>query len=77
MFNTARVDHIYTDPHVENARFKLDFGDLSDTSTLTRIISEVQPEEVCNLGAQSHVAVSFGSPEYSVDVDAMGTLRLV
>ncbi len=76
-FNTERVDHIYQDPQVENARFKLHYGDLSDTSNLTRIISEVQPDEVYNLGAQSHVAVSFESPEYTADVDAMGTLRLL
>ncbi|MGC6426488.1 MAG: GDP-mannose 4,6-dehydratase [Akkermansiaceae bacterium] len=76
-FNTERVDHIYEDPHVESARFKLHYGDLTDTSNLTRIISEVQPDEVYNLGAQSHVAVSFESPEYTADVDAMGTLRLL
>jgi len=77
MFNTHRVDHIYTDPHVDNARFKLHYGDLSDTSNLTRIVSEVQPDEVYNLGAQSHVAVSFEAPEYTADVDAIGTLRLL
>ncbi len=76
-FNTERVDHIYEDPHVESARFKLHYGDLTDTSNLTRIISEVQPDEVYNLGAQSHVAVSFESPEYTADVDAIGTLRLL
>ncbi|SMF00635.1 GDP-mannose 4,6-dehydratase [Pseudogulbenkiania subflava] len=76
-FNTQRVDHIYQDPHIENARFKLHYGDLTDSSNLTRIISEVQPDEVYNLGAQSHVAVSFESPEYTADVDAMGTLRLL
>jgi GDPmannose 4,6-dehydratase len=76
-FNTARVDHIYEDPHVDNARFKLHYGDLSDTSNLTRIISQVQPDEVYNLGAQSHVAVSFEAPEYTADVDAIGTLRLL
>ncbi|BAK78309.1 GDP-mannose 4,6-dehydratase [Pseudogulbenkiania sp. NH8B] len=76
-FNTQRVDHIYQDPHVENARFKLHYGDLTDSSNLTRILSEVQPDEVYNLGAQSHVAVSFESPEYTADVDAMGTLRLL
>jgi len=76
-FNTQRVDHIYTDPHVEDARFALHYGDLSDTSNLTRIISEVKPDEVYNLGAQSHVAVSFESPEYTADVDAVGTLRLL
>jgi len=76
-FNTQRVDHIYQDPHVDNANFKLHYGDLTDTSNLTRILQEVQPDEVYNLGAQSHVAVSFESPEYTADVDAMGTLRLL
>ncbi|MBV1776591.1 GDP-mannose 4,6-dehydratase [Burkholderiaceae bacterium DAT-1] len=76
-FNTQRVDHIYEDPHIENSRFKLHYGDLTDSSNLTRIIKEVQPDEVYNLGAQSHVAVSFESPEYTADVDAMGTLRLL
>ena len=76
-FNTQRVDHIYQDPHIENSRFHLHYGDLTDTSNLTRIISEVQPDEVYNLGAQSHVAVSFESPEYTADVDAIGTLRLL
>jgi len=76
-FNTQRVDHIYEDPHESNVNFKLHYGDLTDTSNLTRIISEVQPDEVYNLGAQSHVAVSFESPEYTADVDAIGTLRLL
>jgi GDPmannose 4,6-dehydratase len=76
-FNTQRVDHIYQDPHIENSSFKLHYGDLSDSSNLTRILQEVQPDEVYNLGAQSHVAVSFESPEYTADVDAMGTLRLL
>ncbi|MBE8591604.1 GDP-mannose 4,6-dehydratase [Pseudomonas sp. MAFF 301449] len=76
-FNTQRVDHIYQDPHVDNQRFILHYGDLSDSSNLTRIIKEVQPDEVYNLGAQSHVAVSFESPEYTADVDAMGTLRIL
>jgi GDPmannose 4,6-dehydratase len=75
--NTQRVDHIYQDPHIENARFHLHYGDLTDTSNLTRIISEIQPDEIYNLGAQSHVAVSFESPEYTADVDAIGTLRLL
>lgn len=75
--NTQRVDHIYEDPHTDNARFRLHYGDLTDSSNLTRIISEVQPDEVYNLGAQSHVAVSFEAPEYTADVDAMGTLRLL
>ena len=76
-FNTERVDHIYEDPHIENQNFVLHYGDLTDTSNLTRIISEVRPDEVYNLGAQSHVAVSFESPEYTADVDAIGTLRLL
>ena len=76
-FNTSRVDHIYQDPHIENARFKLHYGDLSDTSNLVRIVQETQPDEIYNLGAQSHVAVSFESPEYTADVDGMGTLRLL
>jgi GDPmannose 4,6-dehydratase len=77
LFNTQRVDHIYQDPHVDNANFKLHYGDLSDTSNLIRIVQETQPDEIYNLGAQSHVAVSFDSPEYTADVDAMGTLRLL
>jgi GDPmannose 4,6-dehydratase len=77
LFNTQRIDHIYEDPHVENSRFRLHYGDLADSSNLTRIISEVQPDEVYNLGAQSHVAVSFEAPEYTADVDALGTLRLL
>ena len=76
-FNTQRVDHIYQDPHVDNQKFVLHYGDLTDSSNLTRIIQEVQPDEVYNLGAQSHVAVSFESPEYTADVDAMGTLRIL
>jgi GDPmannose 4,6-dehydratase len=77
LFNTQRVDHIYEDPHVENSRFRLHYGDLTDSSNLTRILSEVRPDEVYNLGAQSHVAVSFEAPEYTADVDAVGTLRLL
>ncbi|RLL49689.1 GDP-mannose 4,6-dehydratase [Mariprofundus sp. EBB-1] len=76
-FNTQRVDHIYQDPHVDNKNFVLHYGDLSDSSNLTRILQEVQPDEVYNLGAQSHVAVSFESPEYTADVDGLGTLRLL
>lgn len=76
-FNTQRIDHIYQDSHVENQRFILHYGDLTDSSNLTRILQEVQPSEVYNLGAQSHVAVSFESPEYTADVDAMGALRLL
>jgi len=77
LFNTQRVDHIYQDPHVEHQNFILHYGDLTDSSNLTRIIQQVQPDEVYNLGAQSHVAVSFESPEYTADVDALGTLRLL
>jgi len=77
LFNTQRIDHIYQDPHVENSQFKLHYGDLSDTSNLTRILRDIEPDEVYNLGAQSHVAVSFESPEYTADVDAIGTLRLL
>ena len=76
-FNTARVDHIYQDPHEKNPKFFLHYGDLTDSSNLTRILKEIEPDEVYNLGAQSHVAVSFESPEYTADVDAMGTLRLL
>lgn len=77
LFNTQRVDHLYQDPHIPNSRFKLHYGDLSDTSNLIRIVQETQPDEIYNLGAQSHVAVSFESPEYTADVDAIGTLRLL
>jgi len=77
LFNTQRVDHIYEDPHVEHQRFVLHYGDLADSSNLTRIIGQVQPDEVYNLGAQSHVAVSFEAPEYTADIDALGTLRLL
>ncbi|MBK5944767.1 GDP-mannose 4,6-dehydratase [Halorhodospira halophila] len=76
-FNTERVDHIYQDPHDPDQRFILHYGDLTDTSNLTRILQEVQPDEVYNLAAQSHVAVSFEAPEYTADVDALGTLRLL
>ncbi|BAC93113.1 GDP-mannose-4,6-dehydratase [Vibrio vulnificus YJ016] len=76
-FNTERVDHIYQDRHDDNPKFFLHYGDLTDTSNLTRILKEVQPDEVYNLGAQSHVAVSFEAPEYTADVDAIGTLRLL
>ncbi len=76
-FNTQRIDHIFQDPHTTNANFKLHYGDLTDSSNLTRILSEVQPDEVYNLGAQSHVAVSFEAPEYTADVDAIGALRLL
>ena len=76
-FNTQRIDHIFQDPHVESPDLILHYGDLTDSSNLTRILQEVQPDEVYNLGAQSHVAVSFESPEYTADVDAMGTLRIL
>jgi len=76
-FNTQRIDHIYQDPHIENANFKLHYGDLTDTSNMVCIIQETQPDEIYNLGAQSHVAVSFESPEYTADVDAIGTLRIL
>jgi GDPmannose 4,6-dehydratase len=76
-FNTQRIDHVYQDPHIEHANLKLHYGDLSDTSNLVRIIQETQPDEIYNLGAMSHVAVSFESPEYTADVDAIGTLRLL
>lgn len=77
LFNTQRIDHIYQDPHEPNPRLTLHYGDLADTSNLTRILREVEPDEVYNLGAQSHVAVSFEVPEYTADVDAIGTLRLL
>jgi GDPmannose 4,6-dehydratase len=71
-FNTARIDHLYQDPHVPGTRLFLHYGDLTDSSNLTRIIQIIQPDEIYNLGAQSHVAVSFESPEYTADVDALG-----
>lgn len=77
LFNTQRIDHLYKDPHIQNHNFSLHYGDLSDTSNLVRIVQETQPDEIYNLGAQSHVAVSFESPEYTADVDALGTLRLL
>ena len=76
LFNTARIDHLYHDPH-EHPNLFLHYGDLTDTSTLVRIIQQTQPDEIYNLGAQSHVAVSFEAPEYTADVDAMGTLRIL
>ena len=76
-FNTQRIDHIYQDPHVSDPRLVLHYGDLTDSSNLTRLLAEIRPDEIYNLGAQSHVAVSFESPEYTADVDAMGTLRLL
>jgi len=77
LFNTERIDHIYEDPHVEHQNFVLHYGDLTDSSNLIRLMQEIQPDEVYNLGAQSHVAVSFEAPEYTADVDAIGTLRLL
>ena len=77
LFNTARIDHLYQDPHEEEIRFVLHYGDLSDSTNLIRIIQEVQPDEIYNLGAMSHVQVSFEAPEYSADVDALGTTRLL
>ena len=77
LFNTERVDHIYEDPHNNDPKFHLHYGDLTDSSNLTRIIKDVQPDEVYNLGAQSHVAVSFEAPEYTADADAMGALRIL
>ena len=74
-FNTQRIDHLYEDPHVDRRRLILHYGDLTDTSNLTRILSEIRPDEVYNLGAQSHVAVSFESPEYTADADSLGALR--
>jgi len=77
LFNTARIDHLYQDPHVDNRNFILHYGDLSDSTNIIRIIQQVQPDEIYNLGAMSHVAVSFEQPEYSADVDGMGTLRIL
>jgi len=76
-FNTDRIDHIYEDPHKENVRMFLHYGDLTDASNLIRIVQETRPEEIYNLAAQSHVQVSFDSPEYTADVDALGTLRML
>ncbi len=76
-FNTARVDHLYRDPHQEDVRFFMHYGDLTDSTNLIRIIQETQPEEIYNLAAQSHVKVSFETPEYTANVDALGTLRLL
>ena len=76
-FNTDRIDHLYQDPHVSQRNFTLHYGDLTDSSNLIRIIQQVQPDEIYNLGAMSHVAVSFESPEYTADADGMGTLRIL
>src|SRR5574343_585582 len=77
LFNTERIEHIYQDPHIEGSRFKLHYGDLSDSTNLIRIIQEVQPDEIYNLGAMSHVQVSFETPEYTANSDGIGTLRLL
>lgn len=77
LFNTDRIDHLYEDPHVENRRFILHYGDLTDSTNLIRIVQQVQPHEIYNLGAQSHVQVSFDSPEYTANTDGLGTLRIL
>jgi GDPmannose 4,6-dehydratase len=77
LFNTERIDHLYQDPHEQNVHFKLHYGDLSDSTNMIRIVQEVQPDEIYNLGAMSHVKVSFDTPEYTADVDGVGTLRLL
>ena len=77
LFNTDRIDHLYQDPHDSNVRFKLHYGDLSDSTNLIRIVQEVQPDEIYNLGAMSHVKVSFDTPEYTANADGIGTLRLL
>ncbi len=77
LFNTERIEHIYEDPHIDGAKMKLHYGDLTDSTNLIRIIQEVQPDEIYNLGAMSHVQVSFETPEYTANCDAMGTLRLL
>ena len=77
LFNTDRVDHLYQDPHVEHQRFKLHYGDLTDSTNLIRIIQQVQPDEIYNLAAMSHVAVSFETPEYTANADGIGTLRIL
>ncbi len=76
-FNTERVDHLYQDPHAQNVRFHMHYGDLTDATNLLRVIQQVQPDEIYNLGAQSHVAVSFETPEYTANADAIGTLRIL
>ena len=77
LFNTDRIDHLYQDPHVDNRHFVLHYGDLTDSTNLIRIVQQVQPDEIYNLGAQSHVQVSFDTPEYTANADAVGTLRLL
>src|SRR5215212_12229630 len=76
-FNTARIDHLYQDPHDPDTRFILHYGDLTDTTTLIRLLQETSPHEIYNLAAQSHVQVSFDNPEYTANADALGTLRLL
>ena len=76
-FNTNRIDHLYQDPHVEDQRLILHYGDLADSTNLIRIIQQSKPDEIYNLGAQSHVAVSFEAPEYTANIDALGTLRIL
>src|SRR5215467_1377494 len=77
LFNTARIDHLYQDPHVDDRNFVLHYGDMTDSSSLVRVIQQVQPDEIYNLAAQSHVAVSFEEPEYTANSDALGTLRVL
>ena len=77
LFNTQRIDHLYEDPHIDNQKFKLHYGDLSDSTNLIRIIQETQPDEIYNLGAMSHVKVSFDVPEYTANADGIGTLRIL
>src|SRR5690606_22968433 len=77
LFNTDRIDHLYQDPHDKDVRFKLHYGDLTDSTNIIRIVQEVQPDEIYNLGAMSHVQVSFEEPEYTANADGMGTLRIL
>src|SRR6267154_6302852 len=77
LFNTDRIDHLYHDPHEPNVKFKLHFGDLTDSTNLIRLVQEIQPDEIYNLGAMSHVKVSFDTPEYTANADGIGTLRLL
>src|SRR5580698_1955510 len=76
-FNTGRIEDIYQDPHIEHRNFHLHFGDLTDSTNMIRLVQEIEPDEIYNLGAQSHVAVSFETPEYTADADALGVLRLL
>ena len=76
-FNTQRIDHLFQDPHEANVNYHLHYGDMTDSTNLIRLIQEVQPDEIYNLAAQSHVAVSFETPEYTADVDALGTMRIL